>query len=131
MESCANDGPCKKKSKSPAQIILFKIIIEDNRIYLFKIAFYKPCSIFNYCLLFLSFSSKFTTMVLLGLSIAPGLAICLYILLKDVYNKEPKRLLLFSFFLGILSIIPPYFIETYSIPFFNTSIPSLATFAFC
>jgi RsiW-degrading membrane proteinase PrsW (M82 family) len=70
-------------------------------------------------------------MVLLGLSIAPGLAICLYIFLKDIYNKEPKRLLLFSFFLGILSIIPPYFIETYSISFFNTSIPSLATLAFC
>ena len=70
-------------------------------------------------------------MVLLGLSIAPGLAICLYIFLKDIYNKEPKRLLLFSFILGVLSIIPPYFIETYSIPFFNTSISSLATLAFC
>jgi len=60
-------------------------------------------------------------MVLLGLSIAPGLAICLYIFLKDIYNKEPKRLLLFSFFLGILSIVPPYFIETYS---FNFLIPA-------
>jgi len=37
-------------------------------------------------------------MVLLGLSIAPGLAICLYIFLKAIYNKEPKRMLLFSFF---------------------------------
>jgi RsiW-degrading membrane proteinase PrsW (M82 family) len=44
-------------------------------------------------------------MVLLGLSIAPGLAICLYIFLKDIYNKEPKRLLLFSFLLGVLAII--------------------------
>jgi len=70
-------------------------------------------------------------MVLLGLSIAPGLAICLYIFLKDIYNKEPKRLLLFSFFLGIISVIPPYFIETYSVNFFNSSITSLATFAFC
>ena len=70
-------------------------------------------------------------MILLGLSIAPGLAICVYIFLKDIYNKEPKRLLLFSFFLGILSIIPPYFIETYALPFFNTSISSLATLAFC
>ena len=85
----------------------------------------------NYSLLFLSFCSKLAPMVLLGLSIAPGLAICLYIFLKDIYNKEPKRLLLFSFFLGILSIIPPYFIETFSIPFFNTSISSLATLAFC
>lgn len=70
-------------------------------------------------------------MVLLGLSIAPGLAICLYIFLKDIYNKEPKRLLVFSFFLGILSIIPPYYIETFAIPFFNSSIPSLAILAFC
>jgi RsiW-degrading membrane proteinase PrsW (M82 family) len=70
-------------------------------------------------------------MVLLGLSIAPGLAICLYIFLQDIYNKEPKRLLLFSFFLGIISIIPPYFIERYSLNFFKASIPSLATLAFC
>jgi len=70
-------------------------------------------------------------MVLLGLAIAPGLAICIYIFLKDIYNKEPKRLLLASFFLGVLSIIPPYFIETAALPYFNTSIPSLATLAFC
>lgn len=70
-------------------------------------------------------------MILLGLAIAPGLAICVYIFLKDIYNKEPKRLLLLSFFLGILSIIPPYFIESTAIPYFNTSIPSLATLAFC
>lgn len=69
-------------------------------------------------------------MVLLGLAIAPGLAICLYIFLKDIYNKEPKRLLFLSFFLGVISIIPPYFIETAALPYFNTSIPSLATLAF-
>jgi RsiW-degrading membrane proteinase PrsW (M82 family) len=70
-------------------------------------------------------------MVLLGLAIAPGLAICIYIFLKDIYNKEPKRLLLASFFLGIVSIIPPYFIETSTLKFFNTGISSLATLAFC
>lgn len=70
-------------------------------------------------------------MVLLGLAIAPGLAICFYIFLKDIYNKEPKRLLIASFVLGIFSIIPPYFIETSALEYFNTSIPSLATLAFC
>ena len=70
-------------------------------------------------------------MKLLALAIAPGIAICIYIFLKDIYNKEPKRLLIASFVLGIFSIIPPYFIETSTLKFFNTSIPSLATLAFC
>jgi RsiW-degrading membrane proteinase PrsW (M82 family) len=51
-------------------------------------------------------------MTLLALAIAPGIAICIYIFLKDIYNKEPKRLLLASFLLGILTVIPPFFIET-------------------
>lgn len=37
-------------------------------------------------------------MTLLALAIAPGLAICLYIFFKDIYNKEPKRTLAASFF---------------------------------
>jgi len=78
---------------------------------------------------FLNFR-KTTTMTLLALAIAPGLAICIYIFLKDIYNREPKRLLLASFALGILSIIPAYFIEKGAIPFFTTSISSIAAFAF-
>ncbi len=69
-------------------------------------------------------------MTLLALAIAPGLAICLYIFLKDIYNKEPKRLLFFSFMLGALSIIPPYFIETSLLHTFDHSISGTATFAF-
>ena len=42
-------------------------------------------------------------MLLLALAIAPGLAICTYIFLKDQYNPEPRRHLLISFFLGFLS----------------------------
>lgn len=69
-------------------------------------------------------------MTLLALAIAPGIAICIYIFLKDIYNKEPKRLLLASFLLGILTIIPPFFIERNLQPFFNNGILHTGIFAF-
>lgn len=69
-------------------------------------------------------------MTLLALAIAPGLAICLFIFLKDVYNREPKRLLFASFALGVLSIIPAYLIEKAAMPYITTSITSLAFFAY-
>jgi RsiW-degrading membrane proteinase PrsW (M82 family) len=48
----------------------------------------------------------FSIMGLLALAVAPGIAICIFIFLKDKYNKEPKGLLLVSFILGMLSTIP-------------------------
>lgn len=69
-------------------------------------------------------------MMLLALAIAPGFAICIYIFLKDIYNKEPGRLLLISFLLGILTIIPPFFIERNLMPFFSNSILHTGIFAF-
>ncbi|MFY7879396.1 MAG: PrsW family intramembrane metalloprotease [Lacibacter sp.] len=53
-------------------------------------------------------------MILLALSIAPGLAISLYIFLKDQYNREPALQLLISFFLGCLSVIPAILIQVFS-----------------
>jgi protease PrsW len=50
-------------------------------------------------------------MGLLALAIAPGIAICLFIYFKDKYNKEPLGLLLLSFILGMLSIIPALIIQ--------------------
>jgi RsiW-degrading membrane proteinase PrsW (M82 family)/ribosomal protein S18 acetylase RimI-like enzyme len=50
----------------------------------------------------------------LALAIAPGLAICFYILHQDRHNPEPKPALAISFFLGMLTIIPAYFIEAYT-----------------
>ena len=47
----------------------------------------------------------------LALAIAPGLAICIFIFHRDAYNREPKRNLLFSFFLGACSIITAVIIE--------------------
>ena len=51
-------------------------------------------------------------MLLLALAIAPGLAIILYIYRKDSYDKEPKRYLLASFFLGMLSTLPAIALES-------------------
>jgi RsiW-degrading membrane proteinase PrsW (M82 family) len=70
-------------------------------------------------------------MTLLALAIAPGIAICIYIFLKDIYNKEPKLLLAASFLFGIVSIIPPLFIETGFHKFFNNGIFSTGLYAFC
>jgi RsiW-degrading membrane proteinase PrsW (M82 family) len=51
-------------------------------------------------------------MLLLILAIAPGLGICFYIVAKDQYNKEPRRFLVMSFILGVLSAFPASIIET-------------------
>ncbi len=50
-------------------------------------------------------------MGLLALAIAPGIAICIFIYLKDKYNKEPLGLLVMSFILGMLTIIPAIVLE--------------------
>lgn len=42
---------------------------------------------------------------LLGIALAPGAAIVLYIYLKDKHEREPLSLLLISFFYGILSTV--------------------------
>ena len=44
-------------------------------------------------------------LILLGLALAPGVAIMLYIYLKDKHEREPLTLLLTSFFYGALSAI--------------------------
>lgn len=50
-------------------------------------------------------------MLLLGLAIAPGLAICIYIFYRDRYNKEPAFTLLVSFFWGIVATLPALILE--------------------
>jgi RsiW-degrading membrane proteinase PrsW (M82 family) len=50
-------------------------------------------------------------MGLLALAIAPGLAICIFIYLKDKYNKEPFGLMLMSFIFGMVSIVPAIALE--------------------
>jgi RsiW-degrading membrane proteinase PrsW (M82 family) len=50
-------------------------------------------------------------MGLLALAIAPGIVICLFIYCKDKYNREPLGLMLLTFFMGMLSIIPAIIIQ--------------------
>jgi protease PrsW len=47
----------------------------------------------------------------IALAIAPGLAICLFIIYKDIYNREPSVNLAISFVLGCASILPAILFE--------------------
>lgn len=69
-------------------------------------------------------------MTLLALAIAPGIAICIYIFMKDIHNQEPKRLLVASFLMGVATIIPAYFIESGLQPYFGNSLAETAVYAF-
>ena len=60
-------------------------------------------------------------MGLLALAIAPGIAICIFIYLKDKYNREPLGKLLISFLLGMFAIVPALFLQLLS----NTSLERL------
>lgn len=61
------------------------------------------------------------------LAIAPGVAISSYIIFKDEYNKEPRKHLLISFILGVISIVPAMALElpllwTDHLPFFSSTV---------
>jgi len=47
----------------------------------------------------------------IALALAPGIAICVFIFYKDIYNREPKLNLLVSFFLGCIAILPAIWFE--------------------
>ena len=68
-------------------------------------------------------------MLLLALSIAPGLAIILYIYRQDSFDKEPKKYLLGCFLLGMLSVVPAFILETAGELIFGQMSPS-STIAF-
>ena len=51
-------------------------------------------------------------MVLFALSIAPGIAISLYFFFKDEYNREPRKHVIISFFLGMISAMLAGIIES-------------------
>ena len=52
-----------------------------------------------------------SALILLALAVAPGLAIAIFIYWKDKFEKEPKRLLIISFILGMVSILPAILLE--------------------
>lgn len=51
-------------------------------------------------------------LILLAIALAPGVAIGIYIYLKDHHEKEPISLLIKSFFYGILSVFVTLFISS-------------------
>jgi len=74
-------------------------------------------------------------MGLLALAIAPGLAICLFIIYKDRYNREPLWMLILAFVLGAISIVPAVIIQlSYGANLAaiqNEGTLSVAFFSFC
>jgi RsiW-degrading membrane proteinase PrsW (M82 family) len=48
---------------------------------------------------------------LILLTIAPAIAICIYIYWQDKFEKEPRKLLIASFFLGVFSTVPTIIIS--------------------
>ncbi|RYY41206.1 MAG: PrsW family intramembrane metalloprotease [Chitinophagaceae bacterium] len=66
-----------------------------------------------------SYLSANAAMLLIALAAAPGLAICLYVFMRDVHNPEPRRFLILSFLLGAVLTIPAYYIEK----LFNSQLP--------
>jgi protease PrsW len=69
-------------------------------------------------------------MGLLALAIAPGIAICIFIYLKDKYNKEPLGLLIMSFILGMVSTAPALIIQLLYGKMDGQSITYVAVFAY-
>lgn len=64
-------------------------------------------------------------MLLLALAVAPGLAICILLLYRDIYNREPPFTLIVSFLLGMCAIIPALMVELAINPYFDKSIASI------
>ena len=47
----------------------------------------------------------------IAIALAPGIAICLFIFYKDLYNREPRFNLFLSFLLGCVAILPAIIFE--------------------
>ena len=69
------------------------------------------------------------SLYLLALAIAPGIAICFYIYFKDKYEKEPIRLLVISFILGVLSVLPTLLLSSLGTYFFGFE-PTISNLVF-
>jgi RsiW-degrading membrane proteinase PrsW (M82 family) len=50
-------------------------------------------------------------MILFFLAVCPAIAIFIFIYYKDKFEKEPLRLLIISFLLGVLSCVPAFILE--------------------
>ena len=52
-----------------------------------------------------------TTILLVLMSVAPGILIAWYVYSRDRYEKEPRHLLVGCFLLGMLGVVPPVMVE--------------------
>lgn len=68
-------------------------------------------------------------MFLFALSIAPGIAISLYFFFRDEYNPEPRRHIIASFFLGMVSALIAVVIETVLLTSLEHQVPTIAMVA--
>ncbi len=66
----------------------------------------------------------------IAIALAPGIAICLVIFYKDIYNREPKLNLIVSFFLGALAIIPAALVEQNFDYVNDGTVPGLALYTY-
>jgi len=66
----------------------------------------------------------------IALALAPGIAICVFIFYKDVYNREPKLNLIVSFILGCLAIVPAILFEQAFSYTVDGSLTGVAVFAY-
>lgn len=66
----------------------------------------------------------------IALAIAPGIAICLFIFYKDIYNREPGFNLVVSFLLGCLAILPAIGFERSFMSTMDGTVSGLAIFAY-
>ncbi len=51
--------------------------------------------------------------VLLALAVSPGMAIAIYIYWQDKFEREPRKLLFWAFFLGMVSVLPAILLEAH------------------
>lgn len=66
----------------------------------------------------------------IALGAAPGLAICLFIFYRDLYNKEPILNLVISFILGCLAVLPAAYFETALGSANNGTVAGMAVYTF-
>ena len=69
-------------------------------------------------------------MEFIAIALAPGIAICLFIFYKDIYNREPKLNLIVSFFLGCAAIFPAIIFEQRFSYVSNGTIEGIALFSY-
>jgi len=58
------------------------------------------------------------SLLLIAVSLAPVIAIAFYFYTRDKYEKEPLKSIIYSFFLGCLTVIPALILETLAMSYF-------------